>query len=187
MNNKTFICLVFCFGLIIGCSKDAPLSNGQSAQGVVQSGDASASALIMAGEGTPISGNSTFAGPDDCDAAGQGATYALKMTGDLEGCIFTFITYSECINGYYWEEGREHFVGTYKGEPGEFWTSYKSLGKYEGCADGTAPSGAEIMGFCDHPLVKGSGTGAFEGVTGRYIMVDNVKKGEFPYRGSLKF
>ena len=109
------------------------------------------------------------------------------MSGDLKGCIYAFVTYSECIDGYYWEEGKEHFVGTYKGEPGEFWTTYRFLGKFEGCTDGSTVSGAEIMGFCDHPIVKGSGTGVFEGVTGRYHMIDNVKKGVFPYRGNLKF
>jgi hypothetical protein len=182
MNNKTSIFLSICFMLIvISCSKDSPVS-----QQAAQANDESAS-MTLARQGTPISGNSTFATTDECDFKSQGATYALKMTGDFEGCMYTFITFSECINGYYYEEGTEHFVGTYKGEPGEFQTSYRSLGKYEGCTDGAAPSGAEIMGFCDHPIIKGSGTGAFEGVTGRYFMIDNVKKGEYPYRGELKF
>ncbi|CAN5705614.1 hypothetical protein BH10BAC2_BH10BAC2_42920 [soil metagenome] len=182
MNNKTFICLSICFTLIVlGCSKDSPVS-----QKVAQS-EQESSLIMMAGEGTPISGNSAYAQTDECDYVSQGATYALKITGDLKGCIYAFVSFSECIDGYYWEEGREHFVGTYNGEPGEFWTTYRFLGKFEGCTDGATPSGAEIMGFCDHPLVKGSGTGAFEGATGRYYMIDNVKKGEFPYKGELKF
>ena len=184
MNNKFFICLVFCSVLVINsCSKEAPAS--QQTQGSVQSGDEYAAIATEAG--TAIKGNSTVADPNECDYVSQGATYGLRLTGDLKGCIYTFITYSECINGLYYEEGKEHFVGTYKGEPGEFWTSYRALGKYEGCTDGTAYSGAEIMGFCQHPLVKGSGTGVFEGATGQYFMIDNVKKGEFPYEGHIKF
>jgi len=108
------------------------------------------------------------------------------MTGDLKGCIYTYIDTAECVEGYYYEVGREHFVGTYKGKEGSFWTSYRSLGKYEGCS-GNGRSGAEIMGFCEHPLVKGSGEGVFKGATGVYYMIDFVKKGKFPYNGQFKF
>jgi hypothetical protein len=186
MNNKIFICLVFCLALIFGCGKDAPVSQEliQSAQASAQSEQASDAKI--AGEGTQISGLAYYAQPGECEAGGEGADYVLTMTGDFEGCVFTFIDKSECVNGCYYEEGREHFVGTYKGKRGSFWTNYKSLGKYEGCSGG-APTGAEILGFCVHPLVRGSGEGAFEGASGRYFMIDKVKAGNFPYRGTLKF
>jgi hypothetical protein len=144
-------------------------------------------ALSEALDPTNVSGIGYYAEAGECDAkAGKGADYALRMTGDLEGCVYTFIDKAECINGYYYEEGREHFVGTFKGQQGSFWTNYKSLGKYEGCSGG-APTGAEILGFCEHPLVRGSGEGAFKDAIGRYYMIDKVKAGKFPYRGTVKF
>jgi hypothetical protein len=135
---------------------------------------------------TEISGVGYFAEGDECKVAGENPSYILRMTGDLEGCIYTYIDESECVDGYYYEVGREHFVGTYKGKEGSFWTKYRSLGKYEGCS-GAGPSGAEIMGFCEHPLVKGSGEGVFKDVTGAYYMIDFVKKGKYPYNGRFKF
>ncbi|HEY6978808.1 MAG TPA: hypothetical protein VH396_21070 [Chitinophagaceae bacterium] len=135
---------------------------------------------------TGITGIGFYAQADECKATGESADYILKMTGDIEGCIYTYIDKSECVNGYYYEEGREHFVGTYKGKDGSFWTNYKSLGKYEGCSGGS-PTGAEILGFCEHPIVKGSGEGVFKGVTGRYYMIDKVKAVKFPYEGQLRF
>jgi hypothetical protein len=95
MNNKNFISLILCLALIItGCSKDAPASQEltQSAQHSIQSGDASA--LTMFGPGTPIKGNSSYAEPSECDAASQGATYAVKLIGDLKGCIYAFVDFS---------------------------------------------------------------------------------------------
>ena len=76
------------------------------------------------------------------------------------------------------------FVGTYNGEEGTFWTNYRFEAKYEGCEDGFFV-GAEIFGRCQHPIVEGSGTGVFEGATGRIDFKDNVDTGEFPYKGHI--
>ena len=52
----------------------------------------------------------------------------------------------------------------------------------------TAPMQAlEIFGRCQHPIVAGSGTGVFEGVTGRLDFKDDIAAGNFPYRGHFKF
>jgi hypothetical protein len=110
------------------------------------------------------------------------------LTGDLKGCLNVFIDDFECSpSGTYREEGREYFVGTYKGKTGTFWTGYKFEGKYEGCAANGAALGAEIFGRCQHPIVEGSGEGAFEGVTGRLDFKDDIEAGNFPYRGHLQF
>jgi hypothetical protein len=136
---------------------------------------------------TYTSGVGFFDATDECNSAGQAASFAITMTGDLEGCHYVFIEESECSpSGTYREKGRELFVGTYKGSPGTFWTTYKFEAKYEGCVDGS-PLGAEIFGRCQHPVTEGSGTGIFEGVTGRLDFKDDIEAGNYPYRGHLRF
>ena len=50
-----------------------------------------------------------------------------------------------------------------------------------------SPLGAEIFGRCQHPIVTGSGTGVFNGVTRQINFKDNIEAGNFPYRGQLRF
>ncbi|MEO7801138.1 MAG: hypothetical protein ABIR81_04025, partial [Ginsengibacter sp.] len=135
------------------------------------------------------SGVGFLATTDECNSPlGQGAAFAVKMTGDLEGCLYAFIDEFECSpSGTYREEGRELFIGTYKGEAGSFRTAYKFEGKYEDCAENGGASGAEIFGRCQHPIVAGSGDGVFAGVTGRLDFKDDIAAGNFPYRGHLRF
>jgi hypothetical protein len=83
--------------------------------------------------------------------------------------------------------GREYFVGTYNEEAGTFWTTYKFEAKFEDCSEDGSYLGMEIFGRCQHPIVKGSGTGVFEGVTGRLDFKDDIAAGNFPYRGHLNF
>jgi len=130
-----------------------------------------------------------FDANDACQSAGQGATFALTMTGDLDGCMYTFVDEFSCTDGNYVEKGREYFVGTYKGKNGTFRTTYDSQGKYEGCNDDGSYAGAEISGQCQHYIVPGSGTGVFEGVSGRYDMTDDVKADpvNYPYVGYFRY
>ena len=160
MNNKTFVRLIFCLGLIIlGCNKDDAVSEKltQNEQAIVSNRSVGA---------VQISGVGFFDATDECNSAGQGANYALTLTGDLEGCHYFFVDEFECSpSGTYRERGRELFVGTYNGQSGTFWTTYRFEAKYEGCAEDGSYLGAEILGRCQHPIVEGSGTGVFEGVT----------------------
>ena len=134
---------------------------------------------------TQISGVGFYATSNECDYESQGAAYAIKMTGDLEGCLYAFIDDYECSpSGTYREEGREFFVGTYKGQSGTFWTTYKFEARYEDCDGG--PLGAEIFGRCQHPITEGSGTGVFNGVTGQINFKDDIEAANFPYRGQLR-
>ncbi len=143
--------------------------------------------LEQASGATQISGVGFYATTGECDYVSQGAAYAVRMTGDLEGCLYAFIDEFECSpSGTYREEGREFFVGTYNGQSGTFWTTYKFEAKYEGCSE-NGPLGAEIFGRCQHPIVEGSGTGVFNGVTGRLDFKDDIEAGNFPYRGHLRF
>jgi hypothetical protein len=141
---------------------------------------------------TQISGVAVFDDPLDpaCnDPEGAGpppADYALVMTGDLVGCLYTFVdheTVQSSPSGTYRETGTETFVGTYMGQPGTFETTYRFEAKYE---DVTDPA-TEIFGRCQHPIVEGKGTGIFLGVSGRLDFKDDVETGEFFYRGHLRF
>jgi hypothetical protein len=137
---------------------------------------------------TQIAGVGFYAASNECDYETQGAAYAIKMTGELQGCLYAFIDEYECSpSGTYREEGREYFVGTYNGQPGTFWTTYKFEAKYDGCSPDGAPMGAEIFGRCQHPVVAGSGTGVFNGVSGQINFKDDIEAGNFPYRGQLRW
>jgi len=136
---------------------------------------------------TRIAGVGYYAEETDCKSEGAGADFALKLTGDLNGCLFVYVESYGCSpSGTYRETGSEYFVGTYNGSPGTFWTNYRFEAKYEGCTDDGFFAGAEIFGRCQHPLVEDSGTGVFEGMTGRLDFKDEVETGAFPYRGHLK-
>ena len=140
----------------------------------------------FAEEATQISGVARFADTGECeDPEGEGANFALVMTGDLEGCLYTFVETAESSpSGTYLETGTETFVGSVFGseEPGTFKTTYRFEAKYE---DVTDPA-TEIFGRCQHPIVEGSGTGIFEGVTGIVFFKDDVETGTFLYRGHLQ-
>ena len=182
MKHKIFIYLSFLLAVsLFSCSKDNnPLSQKETLTEEQTAANNSAGA-------TQISGVGFYATAAECDdAAGQGAAYAIKMTGDLEGCLYAFIDDFECSpSGTYREEGREYFVGTYNGQPGTFWTTYKFEAKYEDCDGG--PLGAEIFGRCQHPIAEGSGTGVFNGVSGQINFKDDIEAGNFPYRGRLLY
>ena len=181
MKHKIFIYLSFFLAVILfACSKD---NNSVSQKETVPEEQTTASRSTGA---TQISGVGSFDATDGCNSAGQDASFALTMTGDFEGCLYVFVDEYDCSpSGTYREEGREYFVGTYKGQPGTFLTTYKFEAKYEECDGG--PLGAEIFGRCQHPIVEGSGTGVFNGVTGQLNFKDDIEAGNFPYRGRLQF
>lgn len=141
---------------------------------------------VLAAGATQFSGTAYWPADGQCvDSAGAGADYAVHMTGDLEGCHYTFVETAICSpGGGYNETGHEVFVGTLDGQPGTFETTYRFTAKLKDCS-----ATGEIAGRCQHPLVEGSGTGAFEGLTGRLDMRDIVEPGvggvAFPYRGHL--
>ena len=143
-----------------------------------------------AGGATQISGIGVYADEATCDdPKGAGADYALILDGDLEGCLYTFVkTAKSSPSGTYRETGRELFVGSIRGgtRSGTFKLTYRFEAKYEDLDD----PATEIFGRCQHPIVRGSGTGVFEGVTGRLDFKDVIEAGEapyFPYRGHLRW
>jgi hypothetical protein len=185
-NHRASFCLSFFLSIILlACSKT---NDPWSQETVLQNEQASAKiAGLEDGGAIQISGMGVYAETGECELTEGAPSYALKLTGDLNGCVYVFVDDYECSpSGTYREMGREKFVGTYKGQPGTFWTSYKFEAKYEGCQNGS-PLGAEIFGRCQHPIIAGSGTGAFSGVSGRLDFKDDVEAGNFPYRGHLLY
>lgn len=140
-------------------------------------------APAFAADATQIAGGSVAAGPGACvDPEGAGADFALVMSGDLVGCHYAFVETAQCgPSGVYVEIGTELFVGEYEGVPGTFRTTYRVTAKYSDCPN----LAYEKVGRCQHPITAGSGTGVFEGVTGRLDFKDDVVAGNFPYRGHL--
>ncbi len=183
MKHKTFFCLsIFLSVILFACSKN---NNTVSQKETLPEEQTAANNNAGASQ---ISGVGFYATTGECDYGSQGAAYAIRMTGDLQGCLYAFIDDFECSpSGTYREEGRELFVGTYNGQPGTFWTTYKFEARYEGCSENGAPLGAEIFGRCQHPIVAGSGTGVFNGVSGQLNFKDDIEAGNFPYRGQLRF
>ena len=121
-------------------------------------------------------------GGEGAAPGGEAADYALILTGDLEGCLYTSIeTAKSSPSGTYRETGTEVFVAS--DGSGTFETTYRFEAKYEDVDNLTG----EIFGRCQHPIVKGSGTGIFEGVTGRLDFKDDIEAGNFPYRGHLRW
>ena len=142
-----------------------------------------ASGVALAGGATQISGVASYADPGECvDPEGAGATYVpLDMTGDLDGCLYTFVDTTDTDSspsGTYRETGTEIFVAS--NGAGTFETTYRFEGKYD-------LAGVEIFGRCQHPIVEGSGTGIFQGVSGILLFKDDIEAGNFPYRGHLQY
>jgi hypothetical protein len=138
----------------------------------------------FAGGATQISGVAFF---DEAEAPVcapvMGYDYALVMTKDLEGCLYTDVKTAESSpSGTYRETGTELFVGSYLDGSGTFETTYRFEAKYEDVDNLVG----EQFGRCQHPIVEGSGTGIFEGVSGRLDFKDEVESGTFLYRGHLR-
>ena len=111
--------------------------------------------------------------------------FTMVMTGSLEGCWYTKITSATdngIPSGVYQERGEEVFVGSLDGGPvGTFATTYKFTSKW----DPDVSTGSEVRGRCEHPIVAGSGTGGFDGATGRVDFKDDVVAAEYIYRGHI--
>ncbi|WP_336518247.1 hypothetical protein [Pollutibacter soli] len=176
-------CLIIMF---TGCEKEFPVSGDAK----VKAGDKDVSNKknLRSTGAIQISGTGFLASESECSSVAQNATFAVRMTGDLTGCLFVFVDAFDCSpSGTYRETGTELFIGTYNGGSGTFTTAYKFESKYEGCDPGGSYLGLEIFGRCQHPVVAGSGTGVFSGVSGRVDMKDDIEAGNYPYRGHLRY
>ncbi|MDX1450889.1 MAG: hypothetical protein R3246_17700 [Acidimicrobiia bacterium] len=120
--------------------------------------------------------------------------FTIELTeGNLQGCWYTvvddwkFSPNEDASPVVYLEWGREVFDGQLLDDDGAvigsgtFETTYRFSSKWT-----DATLAVEIHGRCQHPLVAGSGTGVFEGMTGRVDFKDDVVTGDLNYRGHLK-
>lgn len=141
--------------------------------------------LVSAEEATRISGMAYPAAPGQCThTVGEGANLAMRLSGDLQGCYYIFVESFVCLpNGIYRMSGNEVFVKDGSDGNDLFRTTYNFEGKYVDCATQLI----EIFGRCQHPITAGTGTGIYEGVTGRIDVKDDVKALEFNYRGYLQY
>ncbi|MDH3247452.1 MAG: DUF3224 domain-containing protein [Acidimicrobiia bacterium] len=133
---------------------------------------------------TQISGVGIPGGPGDngCDDAPKAdPTYTIAMSGDLEGCIYGYELEAKVLdNGIFQTRDQEFFVGTWDGKTGTWEMREHFTSKWD-------PTFTEQKyGRCQHPIVDGSGTGDFEGITGRLDFKDDVDLGVANYRGHLK-
>jgi len=129
--------------------------------------------------------DTTGACPDPPEGFADFTDFTQVMTGSLVGCWYTNIETTRdngAPSGVYIESGEEIFVGTLDGEDGTFTTTYKFESKW----DPDVSTGSEVHGRCQHKIVEGSGTGVFEGATGRLDFKDEVTTGQFFYRGHIK-
>jgi len=102
-----------------------------------------------------VSGNSTAS---DCGL--PGSDWAISLTGDLKGCWSAYIQDYRCkeLQDYalYFEEGREVFVGKFRGKQGRFRTTYTLEAAY---AKGLCQSfdfTTQVGGGCTHRVFGGS-------------------------------
>ncbi len=115
---------------------------------------------------------------------GLPSLFTTDMDGSLVGCWYVdALEASSTPSGVYLEYGEETFVGCLWEDGvevacGTFNTTYKFTAKFDEIG--------EIRGRCQHPIVKGSGTGGFTGVTGRIDVKDDVVVGASIYRGHVR-
>jgi len=139
----------------------------------------------MAAGSTQVSGQ---IGGASCDAPPAGyeayVDYSFAIEGSLEGCVHGEVTIARFHegSGTYQERANEVFTGYWNGQHGTF----EMIENY------TAKAGADnVTGLyfarCKHPIVTGSGMGAFEGVSGRLDFKDDTVAGTAAYTGHLRW
>jgi len=139
-------------------------------------------AAVSAGgaKNTQIGGQGVYDADGNCNASPYATTFALDLTGDLVGCLYS--VWEQTVgapSGVYQEKGVETFDGCLADGVtcGTFTTAYTWTAKF-------APDGSQINGRCQHPIT--GGTGDFAGITGRLDFKDDVTTGIATYRGHIK-
>ena len=140
-----------------------------------------------------ITATGYFLGEEPCDAPitnadGDSADLSLDFVGDLDGCLYIFVESFTCSsNGVYVEEGGEIYVGSgAPGDDGTFETTYRFVAHFASEEDCNAFNN-QLSGRCQHPIVAGSGTGDYRGVSGKFQMTDNVEELTTNLTGLLHF
>jgi hypothetical protein len=133
------------------------------------------------------------AAPATCNPGASGPVdYILAMpagSGDLVGCLYGSVQ-SGAISpaGTVSQWTVETFIGCLDNRCGSFQLQAHITSKFE-----EAPPVGQLFGRCQHKIVAGSGTGDFEGLTGRLDFKDIISRNAdgdvvgvvFDYRGHL--
>jgi len=124
---------------------------------------------------TQVSGQTNFNECSDMDA-----DYAFAIQGDLDGCVYGFITKALFHegSGTYQEWADEVFIGSWGDLEGTFELTEFYTAKFTESFD-------LVFARCKHPIKTGTGTGDFEGITGRLDFKDDVSTGIAYYTGHL--
>jgi hypothetical protein len=124
-------------------------------------------------------------GPCDTPPAGfESYDYAFPVAGDLDGCVYGVITIGRGHpSGTYQERADEVFVGSYGSHVGTFEMTENFTAKED--PDNTVTG--LFFARCKHPIKAGTGTGDFEGVTGRLDFKDDTVAGTTTYTGHLRW
>ena len=128
---------------------------------------------------TQVSGLGTFPDPGEgycTEVVARDADYWINLEGDLEGCVYGFVAEAKFVEGAGVSKitGYEIFVGCWE----------EMCGRFD--MDGSIHSKDGAFGFCVHPIVTGSGTDDFAGITGRLDFRDDLVADNAPYTGHLK-
>lgn len=134
------------------------------------------------GGATQISGYIPENGGPACDSAPDGfGDYAFPLVGDLVGCVYGSVTDFKCTptgSGDAWvykEIADEIFVSADPEMLGTFEMTEFFFAKFLGEPCNFDDIQGQTLGGCKHPIVEGTGTGAFEGVSGRLDFQDDVR------------
>lgn len=109
----------------------------------------------------------------------------MVMTGDLQGCWYTKVDPTSVIdfaNGWHFERGWEVFFDHNRSK-NRFETTYTFQGQYD-------PTGHEIQGQCQHPIINRTGRGGLAGANGQLFFTDEIAANDadnrFPYQGYFR-
>ncbi len=134
--------------------------------------------------------------PDTCDPTAVGpVNYILAMpegSGSLVGCIYGVVEEATFnAGGQFLRRASETFVGCFEDRCGSFQLDATITSRW---VNGEPFVGDQVNGRCQHKIVRGSGTGDFEGVNGRLDFKDILERDadgnllaiSFDYKGHLK-
>ena len=155
------------------------------------------SATVLIGLGSPAgaanNGTTQVAGSTDSAACAGGPgdwaspDYAFHISGDLNGCVYGLVTDARCHpSGMYQEVADEIFVSDANGADTFRMTEFfRAKFVFDTPCDFETIT-AQVHGGCQHGIVAGSGTGVFDGVSGKLHFKDDVVAGTADYTGQLR-
>lgn len=131
-----------------------------------------------------IDGDPCTSPPEGFEASQTPDGYAFPIAGDLDGCVYGVITTARFHegSGTYQERADEIFVSSEDSAD-----TFRMVENYTAKVDPDNDVTGLFFARCQHPIVTGSGTGEFEGVSGRLDFKDDTVNGTTEYKGHLRY